>query len=126
MSHEQFIFCYKDFALSYLISIPKAVSMLLAHKVRDARFQLVMVKWTCALIAVLSAAICAFNLVPMFLAVAIFADGISLFALLFWLGTGDIFLEFVLEDEWFFELAIGCHALRIFEDTELSLPQPGK
>ena len=55
----------------------------------------------------------------MFLASCIFAQGIYLFALLFCLGTGDIFLKFALEDEWFFALAIGCHALSIFEDTEL-------
>ena len=48
----------------------------------------------------------------MFLASCIFAQGIYLFALLFCLGTGDIFLKFALEDEWFFALAIGCHALR--------------
>ena len=125
MSHKQFRFAYESAALGYLISIPKALSMLLAHKGRDARFQFLLVKWACSLMTVLVASVCVFNLVPMFLAVGIFAQGIYLFALLFWLGTGDIFLKFALEDEWFFAQAIGCHAISVFEDTELSLPQPG-
>ena len=40
------------------------------------------------------------------------------------LGTGDILLKIAFEDQRFFELATGCRALSIFQDTELSLPQP--
>ena len=60
----------------------------------------------------------------MFLAGVASALGIGLYAFLFWLGVGDILLKFALEDGSFFEVATGCHALDIFEDTEPSLPQP--
>jgi hypothetical protein len=53
-----------------------------------------------------------------------FALGISLFALLLWVGVGDIFLRFALEEGHFFELATGAHALDIFEGSEPSQPQP--
>jgi hypothetical protein len=39
------------------------------------------------------------------------------------IDTGDILLDFALEDERFFELAIRCLALRILEDTEFAPPQ---
>jgi hypothetical protein len=59
-----------------------------------------------------------------FLAVVVFVLGICLYTLLFCIGVGDILLIFALEDGLFFEVASGCHALDIFEDTEPSLPQP--
>jgi len=45
------------------------------------------------------------------------------FFLVLFIGAGDILLDFALEDERFFELAIRCHALDIFEDTEFAPPQ---
>lgn len=125
MSHKQFISAYETVPLGFLISVPKALRILFVHKIPDARFQLLLVKWACTLFAVLGVGICGFNLMPMFPAVVVFALGICFFALLLWLGAGDIILQFAFEDEWFFELATECHALSIFEDTELSLPQPG-
>jgi hypothetical protein len=125
MSHKQFTSAYKNVPLSYLISVPKALGILLAHRTRDARFQLLLVKWVCTFFAVLGGGVCGFYLMPMFLAVGVFAHAVGLFALLFWLGAGDILLDFALEDEWFFELATGCRTLSVVEDTEFSLPQPG-
>ena len=104
--------------------MPKALRILLVHKILDTRFQLFLVKWACSFFAILGVGICGFSLLPMFLSVVLFALGISLFALLLWLEVGDIFLRFALEDRCFFELATGCHALDIFEDTEPSSFQP--
>ena len=108
----------KELLSCYLISVPKAVGLLLAHKMRDTRFQWLLVRLAYTLVAVLSAGICVFNLLPTFLALGLFTYGVCLVVLLFWFGTGDIFLGFALEDEWFFELAIGYQALKIFEDRE--------
>jgi hypothetical protein len=47
----------------------------------------------------------------------------KLFFLLLFIDAGDILLDFALEDERFFEVAIRCHALGIFEDTEFAPPQ---
>jgi hypothetical protein len=125
MSHKQFISGYKSVSLDYLVSTPKALRILLIHRRGDNRFQSLLLKSVCTFLAVLGAGICVFSLVPTFLALGVVAQGSCLFALLVWLRAGDIFLEFALEDEWFFELATECHALSIFEDTEVSLPQPG-
>jgi hypothetical protein len=124
MSHEQVISAYGTVPLGFLISVPKALRILLVRKILDTRFQLFLVKWACSFFAVLSVGICGFSLLPMFLSVVAFALGISLFALLLWLEVGDIFLRFALEDGCFFELATGCYALDIFEDTEPSPLQP--
>jgi len=120
-----FIFAYETGPLGYLVSTRKALSILLAHKLRDARLQLFLLKWVGALLAAIAAGICGFNLMPMFLATGVFAPAIFLIALLLWLGAGDIFLKFALEDERFYNLATKSHALNVFEDTDLSLPQPG-
>jgi hypothetical protein len=125
MSHKQVITAYGAVPLGFLISMPKALRILLVHKILDTRFQLFLVKWACSFFAILGVGICGFSLLPMFLFVVVFALGISFFALLLWLGLGDIFLRFALEDRCFFELATGCHALDIFEDTEPSPFQPG-
>jgi hypothetical protein len=125
MSHKQVITAYGTVPLGFLISMPKALRILLVHKILDTRFQLFLVKWACSFFAILGVGICGFSLLPMFLFVVVFALGISFFALLLWLGLGDIFLRFALEDRCFFELATGCHALDIFEDTEPSPFQPG-
>src|SRR5580704_9150368 len=125
MSHKQVISACGTVPLGFLISVPKALRILLVHKILDTRFQLFLVKWACSFFAVLGVGICGFSLLPMFLFVVVFALGISFFALLLWLGLGDIFLRFALEDRCFFELATGCHALDIFEDTEPSPFQPG-
>jgi hypothetical protein len=61
---------------------------------------------------------------PMFLAMGIFAHLVCLVAFLLWVGAGDIFLKFALEDERFYELATESRALSIFVDTDFALPQP--
>ena len=102
MPHKMFIFAYEAGPLGYLVSTRKALSILLAHKLRDARLQLFLLKWACALLAAAGAGICGFNLMPMFLVTWVFAPAILLIALLLWLGAGDIFLKFALEDERFY------------------------
>jgi hypothetical protein len=124
MSHKMFLFSHETNPLGYLISTRNALCVLLAHKVRDSRLQLFVIKWTGALLAVLGAGIFDFYFVPVLLAVGVIAQGACLFALLLWLGAGDMFLKFALEDERFYDLATASHALSVFEDTEFSLPQP--
>jgi hypothetical protein len=125
MPHKMFIFAYETGPLGYLISIPKAMCILVAHKIRDARLQLFLLKWTGAFLAVFVAAVAGFNLLPMLLAMGVLFQAVCLFALVLWLTSGDIFLKFVLEDERFYNLATESHALSVFQDTEVSLPQPG-
>lgn len=125
MPHKMFIFAYETGPLGYLVSTRKALSILLAHKLRDARLQLFLLKGGCALLAIAGAGICGFNQMPIFLMTWVFAPAVCLIALLLWLGAGDIFLKFALEDERFYNLATQSRALNVFEDTDLSLPQPG-
>jgi hypothetical protein len=123
MSHDQFIVAYETVPLGFLISTPKTLRILLVHKIRDTKFQMLLFNWTCTLFAVLGAGIYGFSLMPMFLAVGVVAEGVFLLFLLLCIGAGDILLDFALEDERFFELATRCYALSIFEDTEFALPQ---
>ncbi len=107
----------------FLISVPKALRVLLVHKIRDNRFQSFLVRWACTFIAVLGLGIWALYLLTMFLAGVIFAPAICFYALMVWIGIGDILLKFALEDRSFFKMATECQALNIFEDTEPSLPK---
>jgi hypothetical protein len=125
MPHKMFIAAYRTGPLGYLISTRKALSILLAHKICDSRLQKFLLKWAGALLAVLAAGCCGFNLLPMLWATGIFAQAVCLFGLLLWLGAGDIFLKFALEDERFYKLAIECRALSVFRDTELSTRELG-
>jgi hypothetical protein len=124
MSHKQAVTGNGTVPLGFLVSAPKALGILLVHKIRETRFQLFLLRWACAFFAVLGLGIWAFALWPMFLAAVAFAFGIGLYSFLFCIGVGDILLKFAFEDGSFFEMATGCHALYIFEDTEPSLPQP--
>ena len=120
MSHGQFIVAYETVPLGFLISTPKTLRILLVHKIRESRFQSLLFNWACTLLALLGAGICGFSFMPMFLAVGVVAEGVFLFFLVLCIDAGDILLDFALEDERFFELAIRCHALSIFEDTEFA------
>jgi hypothetical protein len=124
IAHKRFTLDYEAAPLGFLISMPKALGVLMVHKVRDNRFQSLLVKWARMLLALLAAAYCGFNLMPTLLATSVFALGGCLLAFLLWLDVGDVLLEFALEDQRFFELATGCRALSVVEDPELSLPQP--
>ena len=124
MSHGQFTVAYETVPLGFLISTSQALRILLVHKSGEPRSQLLLFNWACTLLALLGAGICGFSFMPMFLAVGIVAEGVFLFFLVLCIDAGDILLDFALEDERFFELAMQCHALSIFEDTEFSLPQP--
>jgi hypothetical protein len=74
-------------------------------------------------VILLSAGFCGFNLLPIFLAVGAFFPIVVLCTVLLWIGAGDIFLKFALEDEGFYQVATQSRALSIFEDTDSSLPQ---
>jgi len=124
LPHEQFRAANQTLPLGFLVSVPRALGLLMVHKIRDDRFQALLVKRARTLLALLFAAYCGFKLMPMLLAVCVFSLVAGLFAALLWLEAGDILLQFALEDERFFELATGCRALTIVEDPELSLPQP--
>jgi hypothetical protein len=124
MPHKMFVLAYKNGPLGYLIALPKAVYMLLNHKIRDSRLQLFLLRWVGALAVILGAAIGGFSLLPMFVAAGVFAPGMCFFAFLMWLAAGDIFLKFALEDERFYDLATKTHALSIFVDAGAALPSP--
>jgi hypothetical protein len=125
MPYERFVSIYQTGPLAYLISTRKALHILLAHRMRDVRFQRLLVHWTGCLLALIGFVACAFFLVPTFWAVTAFAPGICLFALFISLESGDLFLQLALEDERFFEMATQTNALLVFEDDDQSLPQPG-
>jgi hypothetical protein len=124
MSHRQVIISDGTVPGGFLISVPKALRVLLVYKIGDTRLQLFFVGWASTFFAVLGLGIWAFNLLPMFLMVVVLALGIFLYTLLFWLGVGDILLKFAFQDRSFFEVATGCQALDIFEETEPSPPHP--
>jgi hypothetical protein len=124
MTDQKFIFLYETGPLGYLISMRKALAILLAHKIRDARFQRLLAQWACALLALLGAGACGFSLLPTSWAAGVFAPSLCLFAIVLWLGAGDLFLEFALEDERFFEIATRNNALTVFEDEDGLLAQP--
>jgi hypothetical protein len=112
--------------LSYLVSTPKALRILLTLKLRDTRFQQLLARWACVLLAIIGFGVCGFFLIPTVWAMSAFAPAILLFALLLSIGTGDLFLQFALEDDRFFELATRNHALSVFAEDDQSLPQPPK
>jgi hypothetical protein len=70
MSHERIPFGYRAPALSSLISIPRASAKLLAHPIRDSRFEL-LGQMDLQSISALNAAIRVFDLVRMFLPVPV-------------------------------------------------------
>jgi hypothetical protein len=123
MSHGQFTVAYETVPLDLLISTPKTLRILLLHKIRETRFQLLLFNWACTLLALLGAAICGLSFMPMLLALGVVAEGVFFFFFVLCIEAGDILLDFAREDERFFELATRCHALSIFEDTELAPPQ---
>jgi hypothetical protein len=118
MPHKMFIKAYETGPLGFLITTQKALLILLAHKTHDSRLQLFLLKWTAVLLILLSAGICGFNLLPILLALGAFFPIAGLCTVLLWIGAGDIFLKFALEDEGFYQLATQSRALNIFEDIE--------
>jgi hypothetical protein len=110
--------------LGYLVSTPKALRILFTHKIRDTRFQHLLTQYACLLSALMAAGVGAFLLLPALWAVSAFAPGLLLFGLFISIGAGDLFLQFALEDEQFFEMATKSNALNVFADKDQSLPQP--
>jgi hypothetical protein len=123
MPDKIFVFACESSPLGYVISMREALSILLAHKIRDSYLQLFLLKWAGALIAIVGAEVCGFNLMPMYLAIGLLVPCVCLFLLSLWLSTRDIFLKFALEDERFYLLALERRALDVFQDTELSMVQ---
>lgn len=124
MPHKMFVEAYQSAPLGYLISAREALCVLLAIRIRDSKLQSFVFKWALALLAIFCAGILGFNFVPVYVAVGIFAPSACLCAFLLWLSAGDMFLNFALEDELFYDLAVKSHALSVFQDTEFSVPQP--
>ena len=124
MSHSQFIVDYETAPLGFLISTPKTLRVLLVHRIRNTRVQLLLINWIFTLLTLLGAGICGFRIMPMCLTLSIVAEGVFLFLFVLCIDAGDILLDFALEDERFFDLATRCHALSIFEETEVFLHQP--
>jgi hypothetical protein len=110
--------------LGYLVNTPKALRILLTHKLSDTRFQHLLVRSVCLLLPIIGFGICGFYLVPTFWAVSAVTPVIFLFVLFLSIGAGDLFLQFALEDDRFFEVATKNRALSVFEDDDQSLPQP--
>jgi hypothetical protein len=110
--------------LGYLVNTPKALRILLTHKFRDVRFQLLLTRSVCLFLLIIGFGVCGFFLVPIFWAVSAMAPAMFLFALCLSIWAGDLFLQFALEDERFFDVATRSHALSVFEDDDQSLPQP--
>jgi hypothetical protein len=110
--------------LGYLVNTPKALRILLTHKLRDVRFQRLLTRSVCLLLLIVGFGVCGFFLVPTFWAVSAVAPVMFLFALFLSIGAGDLFLQFALEDERFFDVATRSHALSVFQDDDQSLPQP--
>jgi len=124
MPHEKFVFAYETGPLSYLVSTRKALRILLAHKIKDPRFQRLLAQWICSLLVLIGAATCGFLLVPSLWAAGGLAPGVCLLALFVSVGAGDLVLQLALEDKRFFEMATRNRALFVFVDDEESLPQP--
>jgi hypothetical protein len=111
-------------ALGYLVHTRKALRILLTHKFGDPRFQLLFARSMGLLLAMLGCFLCGFSLFPTFWTVSAFTPLFFLVALILSIGAGDLFLQFALEDDRFFEVATKSHALSVFEDDEKSLLQP--
>ena len=123
MPHKMFVLAYRNGPLGYLIAIPKALYILLSHKIQDTRVQFFLIQWAGALLVILGAGMCGFRIMPTLIAAGVFAPVTCFFAFLVWLAAGDIFLKFALEDEGFYDLATQTHALSVFVDTD-QLPSP--
>jgi hypothetical protein len=104
--------------LGYLVNTPKALHILLTHKLRDVRFQLLLTRSVCLLLLIIGFGVCGFFLVPTFWAVSAVAHVMCLFALFLSIGAGDLFLQFALEDERFFDVATRSHALSVLQDND--------
>jgi hypothetical protein len=124
MLRRKLIATHPNGPLGYLVNTPKALRILLTHKFRDPRFQRLLGRSICLLLTILGCCACGFSLVPTFWAVSAFTPLLFLVALVVSIGAGDLFLQFAMEDDRFFDVATKSHALSVFEDDDQSLPQP--
>jgi hypothetical protein len=126
MPHKEFVLAYYNSHLGCLIDTRKALGILLVHEIHDSRLRVFLFKWIAVLILLLGAGLRGFNLMPIFLTLVLFSVTIAFCALFFWLGSEDLFLEFALEDEEFYNLATQSRALSLFNDHESPQAQPTK
>jgi hypothetical protein len=126
MPHKEFVLAYYNSPLGCLIDTRKALGILLVHEIHDSMLRVFLFKWIAALVLLLGAGIRGFNLMPIFLTLVLFSVTIAFCALFFWFGSEDLFLEFALEDEEFYNLATQSRALALFNDTDSPQPQPTK
>jgi hypothetical protein len=126
MPHKEFVLAYYNSLIGCLIDTRKALGILLVHKLHDSRLRLFLFKWIAALALLLGVGLRGFNLLPVFITLAVFSVTIALCAFFFWLGSEDLFLKFALEDEEFYNLATQSRALSLFKDTDSPQPQPTK
>jgi flagellar basal body-associated protein FliL len=124
MPHKEFVLAYYNSPLGCLIDTRKALGILLVHELHDPRLRVFLGKWIAVLVLLLSAGLCGFNLMPIFLTLVLFSVAIALCALFFWFGSEDLFLEFALEDEEFYNLATQSRALTPFSNTDSPQSQP--
>jgi hypothetical protein len=110
---------------NYSVDTLKALPILFAHKIQDARLQHLLVQGMYLLLSLLGLGVCGFILAPTFWTIGVFAPCLFLFGLFLSIGVGDLFLKFAMEDRLFFDLATKKRALSVFEDDDRSLPQPG-
>jgi hypothetical protein len=100
-------------AEAYGVAVPKALWLLCTKKSREQRFQRALAKWICALLTLMGAGAFLLCLLPAWMAAAVFAYLCVVFGLSTWLMAGNMFLEFALNDVFFFELALNSRALRV-------------
>jgi hypothetical protein len=126
MPHKEFVLAYYSSLVGCLIDTRKALGILLVHKLHDSRLRVFLFKWIAALVLLLGAGLRGFNLMPIFLTLVLVSMTIAFCAFFFWLGSEDLFLKFVLEDEEFYNLATQSRALSLFNDIDSPQPQPTK
>jgi hypothetical protein len=112
------IVAYDAGPLGYLVATQKALPILLLHKFGDARVQRLLAKATGALLTIAGVSVGGFSLIPTPWALGILFLAFGFFALILCLDIDDLFLQFALEDERFFEVATKGKALSVFEGWE--------
>jgi hypothetical protein len=118
MLQQKSIVAYDAGPLGYLVSTRKALPILLSRKIGDPRVQRLLAKAAGAFLAIAGTAVCGSWLVPAIWTLGILLPATVLFALILWLGLDDLFLQFALEDEHFFNDATRRKALSVFEGWE--------
>jgi hypothetical protein len=118
LQQKSSIVAYDAGPLGYLVATRKALPILLSHKIGDTRVQRFLAKAAGAFLTIAGASVGGFSLIPTLWALGILLPAFGFFALVLCLDIDDLFLQFALEDERFFEVATKGKALSVFEDCE--------